>query len=105
MSAYSKLLKQYTDEKNIKIAKLTEYCNLDRSTMYKIMNGKRNPPSIETARRIANYMQLSFRENGLYFDAYYRSVLGEDAYAQNMLIREFIYGFNDICNKRPIFLK
>lgn len=40
MSEFSDLLSSYIDEKKIKVYALLEYCNLDRSTMYKIINGK-----------------------------------------------------------------
>lgn len=39
MSEFSDLLSSYIDEKEIKVYSLLEYCNLDRSTMYKIING------------------------------------------------------------------
>ena len=42
MSEFSDLLSSYIDEKEIKVYSLLEYCNIDRSTMYKIINGKRS---------------------------------------------------------------
>ena len=45
MSEFSDLLSSYIEEKEIKVYALLEYCSLDRSTMYKIINGKRNPTS------------------------------------------------------------
>ena len=53
MSEFSDLLSSYIDEKEIKVYSLLEYCNLDRSTMYKIINGKRNPTSMEVFQKIA----------------------------------------------------
>ena len=47
MSVFSDTLTRYIEHKNIKVFSLAKYCNLDRSTMYKILNGKRNPPSSE----------------------------------------------------------
>ena len=42
MSVFSDTLTRYIEHKNIKVFSLAKYCNLDRSTMYKILNGKRN---------------------------------------------------------------
>ena len=54
MSVFSDLLSDYINEKQIKILSLAKYCDMDRSTMYKIMNGKRNPPSQETLKKMAH---------------------------------------------------
>lgn len=38
MSVFSDTLTRYIEHKNIKVFSLAKYCNLDRSTMYKILN-------------------------------------------------------------------
>lgn len=58
MSEFSDLLSSYIDEKEIKVYSLLEYCNLDRSTMYKIINGKRNPTSMEVFQKLQNFFIL-----------------------------------------------
>ena len=45
MTSFSALLSALVEQKNIQIYPLTQYCSLDRSTMYKYLNGKRLPPS------------------------------------------------------------
>ena len=55
MSEFSDLLSSYIEEKEIKVYALLEYCNLDRSTMYKIINGKRNPTSEAVFQKIAEF--------------------------------------------------
>ena len=70
MSVFSDLLSDYINEKQIKILSLAKYCDIDRSTMYKVMNGKRNPPSQETLKKMAHFMHQhlwnirSFRKLG-----------------------------------------
>ena len=59
MSEFSDLLSSYIDEKEIKVYSLLEYCNLDRSTMYKIINGKRNPTSEAVFQKIAEFLHLT----------------------------------------------
>ena len=47
MSTFSDLFKHYIHEKNIKVMSLAHYCDLERSTVYKFINGKREPMSME----------------------------------------------------------
>lgn len=44
MSTFSDVLTEYINTKNIKVFPMAKYCGLDRSTMYKLISGKRNPP-------------------------------------------------------------
>lgn len=100
MSIYSELLHKYIEEKNIKVAKMIQYCGMDRSSMYKIINGKRKVANLDTARKIAHYMQLSPKECDLYYKAYYKSIVGEEEYEQRQQIEEFICNFNHIYDTR-----
>ena len=45
MSVSSDMLKNYIHEKDVKVATLAHYCQLERSTVYKLINGKREPLS------------------------------------------------------------
>ena len=47
MSDFSQLLSCHIHSKDIKTYALAQYCGLDRSNMYKIINGKRKPSSRE----------------------------------------------------------
>ena len=46
MSAFSDTLSQFIDDKKIKVYSMAKYCDTDRSTMYKFISGKRNPPAL-----------------------------------------------------------
>ena len=70
MSEFSDLLSSYIDEKEIKVYSLLEYCNLDRSTMYKIINGKRNPTSEAVFQKIAEFLHLTPVEYRKFKEAY-----------------------------------
>ena len=80
MSEFSDLLSSYIDEKEIKVYSLLEYCNIDRSTMYKIINGKRNPTSMEVFQKIAEFLHLTPAEYRKSKEAYLISKLGKDLY-------------------------
>ena len=59
MSAFSDTLSQFIDDKKIKVYSMAKYCDTDRSTMYKFISGKRNPPSDEIIKKMAQFMHLS----------------------------------------------
>ena len=59
MSAFSDTLSQYISDKNVKVYSMAKYCDTDRSTMYKFISGKRNPPSDEIIKKMAQFMHLT----------------------------------------------
>ena len=61
MSVFSDLLKNYIHEKKIKVMALAQYCDLERSTVYKFINGKREPMSAELVDGLF-YEAYSFRD-------------------------------------------
>lgn len=59
---------------------MVQYCKLDRSTMYKIINGKRNPSSFELVQKMADFMCLTPAESKEFFKAYRISLIGRETY-------------------------
>ncbi len=59
MSEFSNILSQFIHTKNIKVYPLSKYCDFDRSTIYKIINGKRKPPSPDVIDKMAEFMHLT----------------------------------------------
>ena len=43
-SEFSEVISKFITGKNIKMYDLIDYCKIDRSTLYQIIKGKRNPP-------------------------------------------------------------
>lgn len=50
---FAKVLSDYIHEKNVNVYSMAQFCDLDRSTMYKFINGKRRPSSISLVRKMA----------------------------------------------------
>ena len=59
MSIFSDILNELIREKEVKIFSMAKYCGLDRSTMYKIISGKRNPPSPDLFEKMTAFMRLT----------------------------------------------
>lgn len=90
MSEFSELLDYYIKTKNIKIQALSHLCSLDRSTMYKFINGTRTPSSLETVHSLSRHMALSPTENAGLLEAYYISAIGKTTYYQRKNTLDFL---------------
>ncbi|MDO4273471.1 MAG: helix-turn-helix transcriptional regulator [Eubacteriales bacterium] len=102
MSEFSELLSRLIKAKDIKVYSLVKYCKLDRSTMYKIINGKRNPPSLETVGKMAEFMRLTPSEYKDFREAYQLTVVGKDNYYRRKNVEQFILQFPDIISVSPL---
>lgn len=93
MSEFSSILSKYVHEKNIKTYSLAQYCGLDRSNMYKIINGKRKPASLNMVRKMAQFMQLSPEEKHDLEEAYAITLEGPENYYRRKEVLEFFRDF------------
>ena len=95
MSIFSDLFKYYIHEKNIKVMSLAHYCNLERSTVYKFINGKREPMSMELVEQIARFIQLTHPETYKFKEAWKMARMGENTY----YIRKIVLLSRKICQE------
>lgn len=93
MSAFSDLLKNYIHEKDIKVGALAHYCNLERSTIYKFINGKREPVSAELVEQLAYFMKLTPPETVQLKESWKMARMGEDTYYVRKSIEHFLSDF------------
>ena len=94
MSEFSELLDYYIHSKDIKTYALAHYCGLDRSNMYKIINGKRKPNSSEIVNKICKFLHLLPAEEAELQEAYQISLLGHDNYYRRKDVLKFFSEFN-----------
>lgn len=95
MSAFSDTLSQFIDDKKIKVYSMAKYCDTDRSTMYKFISGKRNPPSDEIIKKMAQFMHLSPMEWQKLKESWDVARIGADAYYKRKSVESFICNFPD----------
>ena len=93
MSEFSELLSQHIHNKNIKTYPVAQYCGLDRSNMYKVINGKRKPPSFEMVTNMCKFMQLSPNETKEMQEAYVITLIGSDNYYRRKNVKLFFEEF------------
>ncbi len=96
MSEFSELLSFYVKSKKIKVYSMVQYCDVDRSTMYKMVNGKRLPTSKEMVRRMSCYMELSPVEQAMLMEAYDISEVGRAVYYKRKSILDFLNHFPEM---------
>lgn len=103
MSEFSYVLSRHIHQKNIKTYALAQYCGIDRSNMYKIINGKRKPTSLEMVHKMARFMHLSPAEELELDEAYQITLTGYDNYFRRKNVMDFFTGFNLSTASLPSF--
>lgn len=95
MTPFSSALEFYMKEKDIKTYSIAQFCGVDRSNMYKIINGRRNPSSEELVGRIAEYMRLKPKERNYLMESYQITVMGYDTYYRRKSVQDFLLSFSE----------
>lgn len=96
MSAFSEHLSWLITEKKVKVAALYKFCEVDRSTMYQYISGKRKvPASIDLVNRIAEFFHLTPVEYEKLKEAYLISKVGDEIYYRRQSVENFIRNFPD----------
>ena len=93
MSVFSDMLKNFVHEKDVKVGSLAHYCELERSTVYKFINGKREPMSLELVERIAHFLKLTPSEALHFQEAWKMARMGEDIYYTRKSVEHFLCDF------------
>ncbi len=101
MSEFSNILSQFIHTKNIKVYPLSKYCDFDRSTIYKIINGKRKPPSPDVIDKMAEFMHLTPTEYAQFKEAYEITLIGSDNYYRRKSTENFLMHFPDNFSIQP----
>ena len=96
MSEFSDLFSMLVSSRDINVTGLAAYCGLDRSTMYKLLNGRRNPSSREQVLRISEFMNLNPLENRELLNAYLITRIGWDVFCRRTAVLEFILNFQNL---------
>lgn len=101
MSEFSNLLSSHLLAKDVKICAIAQYCDLDRSTMYKFINGKRNPSSEDVVHKIGEYLRLSPLEYKDFLEAYRITLVGYDTYYRRKSVLDFFSDFPNSFSNFP----
>lgn len=85
---------------------MAQYCDTDRSTMYKFLSGKRNPHSQQLVERMADFIKLTPVERKELVEAYRVASVGADKYYRRKNIIDFLNSYpsdNFDADMTPLF--
>ena len=94
MTSFHDLLVRYINERKVSVARMAEYCGLERSSLYRILRGQRTPANEETVRLMAAYLCLSPAEEDSLLLAYRIELIGYEKYSRRQFIDDFIRNFH-----------
>lgn len=97
MIKFAELLSRIMRDKNIAVYDLASFIGVDRSFIYKVVKGTRNPSNRKMVEKIADYLCLGHAERSELIDSYYFTVLGERRYYGS---KQIIRMFNQIGRKK-----
>ena len=90
MTTFSDTLSNFIKEKKIKINDMINYVDIDRSTFYKIVKGKRNPSNRHIVEKMIAYLRLSQKEVDQMWQDYEITILGAYTYFRRKHIKLFL---------------
>ena len=90
MSIFSEQLKEFISQKQMTVYSLAQKCDMDRSNVYKMVQGRRKPSGQGQVEHMAEALALTPYERGKLLEAYHITSLGEDLYYERKAIIRFI---------------
>lgn len=94
MSKFSERLRDIIEKNNVKIYTLASQSGVDRTLIHKYLNGQRLPTTESVVRKLSASLLLSPEDNEQLLQSYEISKMGECAYAQRKLVKEFYDQFD-----------
>lgn len=94
MNNFHDLLVRYIEERKVSVARMAEYCGLERSSLYRILRGQRTPSSEDLVRQMSTYLCLNPAEEDDLLLAYRIELIGYETYSRRQFIDEFIRNFH-----------
>ena len=95
MNEFSSYLKEYIANNSINVSSMGRYCQIDRGTMYKYINGKLLPPSMDLLVRMEEYMKQSPSEQQIFYENYRIAKVGRLVYNRRQKTESFFLHFPD----------
>lgn len=92
--SFHDLLSRYINEKQISVAKMADYCMMERSSLYRIIRGQRTPANEDVVHQMATYLCLNPAEEDAMMLSYQVELIGYETYSRRQYIDDFIRSFH-----------
>lgn len=102
MYTFSELLSFFVHQKDISVYPMTLYCGVDRTVMYKYLNGKACPEDQRTVERMADFMQLSPVESEKLLSAWKIRNMDSRTWISRRNVKDFLLSFPDIVSSGSV---
>ena len=96
INSFSDLLNQFVHQKDISVYPMSQYCGIDRTLMYKYLNGKDHPADRTIIDRLADFMRLSPAEYEELLTAWQIEKIGWNVWNSRKQVEKFLIEFPDI---------
>lgn len=96
MNTFSGLLNSLVHQKDISVYPMTQYCGIDRTLMYRYLNGKERPADQSVVERMADFMRLSPSESEELLTAWQIEKIGWRKWNSRRNVEGFLLNFPDI---------
>lgn len=96
MNNFSRLLNSLVHQKDISVYPMTQYCGIDRTLMYKYLNGKDYPGDQAIVDRMADFMRLSPSEYEELLTAWQIEKIGWKDWSNRRNVENFLLNLPDI---------
>ncbi len=95
MNEFAQMYAMLVRGKKIRVYEMARYCRIAPQSLYQILNGKRNPPSMQLVEMIADYIELDPIGREKLIDAYVMTVIGKEVYERRASISNFLRKYSD----------
>lgn len=102
MYTFSELLSFFVHQKDISVYPMTLYCGVDRTAMYKYLNGKACPEDQHTVERMTHFMQLSPVESEKLLSAWKIRNMDSHTWISRRNVKDFLLNFPDIVSSDSV---
>lgn len=96
MNTFSGLLSSFVHQKDISVYPMTRYCGIDRTLMYKYLNGKDYPKEQAVVERMGDFMRLSPSEYEDLLTAWKIEKIGWKNWNSRRNVEDFLLNFPDV---------
>lgn len=93
MNTFSELLSFLVHQKDIPVYPMTQYCEIERTMMYRYLNGKSIPESQTMVERMADFMRLSPTEREQLITAWHIQKVGPENWHNRRCVENFLLHF------------
>lgn len=91
MSGFSEYLESYMKEHQMNAAELAVELDVDRTTVFRWMKGKREPKSVELVMRIAQELHMPTAAREKLFEEHDKLMFGEEAVNAHKYVRQLLH--------------